>query len=74
LIPPKGAVLTVTGLTQAIVLTKNTNGQQATYKGHFLYTYIKDTKPLVANGNLVENGKWHVVPANIQPKPQASAS
>jgi predicted lipoprotein with Yx(FWY)xxD motif len=42
----------------------NANGSQATYNGHPLYTFAKDTGPGQTNGEGV-NGKWHVVASDV---------
>jgi predicted lipoprotein with Yx(FWY)xxD motif len=42
----------------------NANGSQATYNGHPLYTYAKDTGPGQTNGEGV-GGKWHVATTDL---------
>jgi predicted lipoprotein with Yx(FWY)xxD motif len=42
----------------------NANGSQATYNGHPLYTYAKDTGPGQTNGEGV-GGKWHVATSDL---------
>jgi len=62
-----GTLRAVTGLpAKSLVLAKNTNGSQVIFQNHPLYTYKSDKKALVATGNGVDGGKWHIALPSLQ--------
>jgi len=60
LLQSNGESLTVAELPVKLVVVQNANGQQITYQGHPLYTYTQDKMPLIALGDKLGGGTWHV--------------
>jgi predicted lipoprotein with Yx(FWY)xxD motif len=84
--PVKGPATAGVGLTGKLGTIKRPDGStQATYNGHPLYTFIKDTGPGTDTGNDVNafGGLWHALtasgsavpapPATTPPAPPATA-
>jgi predicted lipoprotein with Yx(FWY)xxD motif len=77
--PVKGPVTAGAGLTGQLGTIKRSDGStQATYNGHPLYTFVKDTGPGTDTGNGVDafGGLWHALTASgsAAPAPAPSGS
>jgi predicted lipoprotein with Yx(FWY)xxD motif len=77
--PVKGPVTAGAGLTGTLGTIKRSDGSaQATYDGHPLYTFVKDTGPGTDTGNGLDafGGLWHALTASgsAAPAPTPSAS
>ena len=77
--PVKGPVIAGAGLAGKLGTIKRSDGStQATYNGHPLYTFVKDTGPGTDKGNGVDafGGLWHALTASgsAAPAPTPSAS
>src|SRR5258705_277073 len=77
--PVKGPVTAGAGLTGKLGTIKRSDGSaQATYDGHPLYTFVKDTVPGTDTGNGVNafGGLWHALTASgsAAPAPAPSGS
>ncbi len=74
--PVKGPVTAGSGVTGTLGTITRSNGEkQATYDGHPLYTFVRDTAPGQAHGNGVDafGGLWHEMTVSGA-APSASAS
>ena len=77
--PVKGPVIAGAGLAGKLGTIKRSDGStQATYNGHPLYTFVKDTGPGTDTGNGVDafGGLWHALTASgsAAPAPTPSGS
>jgi len=77
--PVKGPATAGAGLTGKLGTIKRSDGSaQATYNGHPLYTFVKDTGPGTDTGNGVNafGGLWHALTASgsVAPAPTPSGS
>jgi predicted lipoprotein with Yx(FWY)xxD motif len=77
--PVKGPVTAAAGLTGKLGTIKRSDGSaQATFDGHPLYTFVKDTGPGTDTGNGVNafGGLWHALTASgsAAPAPTPSGS
>jgi len=77
--PVKGPVTAGAGLTGQLGTIKRSDGStQATYNGHPLYTFVKDTGPGTDTGNGLDafGGLWHALTASgsAAPAPAPSCS
>ena len=77
--PVKGPATAGAGLTGKLGTIKRSDGSaQATYNGHPLYTFVKDTGPGTDTGNGVNafGGLWHALTASgsAAPAPAPSGS
>jgi predicted lipoprotein with Yx(FWY)xxD motif len=77
--PVKGPVTAAAGLTGKLGTIKRSDGSaQATFDGHPLYTFVKDTGPGTDTGNGVNafGGLWHALTASgsAAPVPTPSGS
>ena len=77
--PVKGPVTAGAGLTGQLGTIKRSDGStQATYNGHPLYTFVKDTGPGTDTGNGLDafGGLWHALTASgsAAPAPAPSGS
>jgi predicted lipoprotein with Yx(FWY)xxD motif len=77
--PVKGPVTAGAGLTGQLGTIKRSDGStQATYNGHPLYTFVKDTGPDTDTGNGLDafGGLWHALTASgsAAPAPAPSGS
>jgi predicted lipoprotein with Yx(FWY)xxD motif len=77
--PVKGPVTAGAGLTGQLGTIKRSDGStQATYNGHPLYTFVKDTGPGTDTGNGLDafGGLWHALTASgsAAPAPALSGS
>ena len=79
--PVKGPVTAAAGLTGKLGTIKRSDGSaQATFDGHPLYTFVKDTGPGTDTGNGVNafGGLWHALTASGSaaqaPTPPGSSS
>ena len=73
--PVKGLATAGAGLTGKLGTIKRSDGStQATYNGHPLYTFIKDTGPGTDTGNGVNafGGLWHALTASGSAVPAAT--
>ena len=57
--PPLKVSASTQGLVHWSAIDRGLGSTQATYKGHPLYTYAKDSKPGDVNGDGVD-GTWHI--------------
>ena len=70
--PVKGPVTAGAGVTGTLGTIKRSDGSaQATYDGHPLYTFVKDTGPGTDTGNGLNafGGLWHALTASGSPVP-----
>jgi len=75
--PVKGPVTAGAGLTGQLGTIKRSDGStQATYNGHPLYTFVKDTGPGTDTGNGLDafGGLWHALTASGSAAPAAAPS
>jgi len=75
--PVKGPVTAGAGLTGTLGTIKRSDGSaQATYDGHPLYTFVKDTGPGTDTGNGLNafGGLWHALTASGSPAPASTPS
>ena len=75
--PVKGPATAEVGLTGKLGTIKRPDGStQATYNGHPLYTFIKDTGPGTDKGNGVNafGGLWHALTASGSAAPASISS
>ena len=75
--PVKGPVTAGAGLTGKLGTIERSDGSaQATYNGHPLYTFVKDTGPGTDTGNGVDafGGLWHALTASGSAAPAAIPS
>jgi predicted lipoprotein with Yx(FWY)xxD motif len=76
--PVKGPATAVSGVTGTLgTITRSDGTTQATYDGHPLYTFVKDTAPGQAKGNglNLSGGLWHeMTVSGATPAAGASAS
>jgi predicted lipoprotein with Yx(FWY)xxD motif len=75
--PVKGPATAGVGLTGKLGTIKRPDGStQATYNGHPLYTFIKDTGPGTDKGNGVNafGGLWHALTASGSVAPASTPS
>ena len=75
--PVKGPATAGAGLTGKLGTIKRPDGStQATYNGHPLYTFIKDTRPGTDKGNGVNafGGLWHALTASGSAVPASISS
>ena len=75
--PVKGPATAGAGLTGKLGTIKRSDGSaQATYNGHPLYTFIKDTGPGTDTGNGVNafGGLWHALTASGSAAPTSISS
>jgi predicted lipoprotein with Yx(FWY)xxD motif len=76
--PVKGPATAMSGVTGTLgAITRPDGPTQATYDGHPLYTFVKDTAPGQAKGNGVNafGGLWHeMTVSGSTPGASASAS
>ena len=75
--PVKGPVTARAGLTGTLGTIKRSDGSaQATYDGHPLYTFVKDTGPGTDTGNGLNafGGVWHALTASGSPAPVSTPS
>ena len=75
--PVKGPVTAGAGLTGKLGTIERSDGSaQATYNGHPLYTFVKDTGPGTDTGNGVDafGGLWHALTASGSAVPAAIPS
>jgi len=77
--PVKGPVTAGAGLTGTLGTIKRSDGSaQATFDGHPLYTFVKDTGPGTDTGNGLNafGGQWHALTASgsAAPAPAPSGS
>ena len=75
--PVKGPVTAGAGLTGKLGTIERSDGSaQATYNGHPLYTFVKDTGPGTDTGNGVNafGGLWHALTASGSAAPASTSS
>jgi hypothetical protein len=75
--PVKGPVTAGAGLTGTLGTIKRSDGSaQATYDGHPLYTFVKDTGPGTDTGNGLNafGGLWHALTASGSAAPASTPS
>ena len=76
--PVKGPATAMSGVTGTLgTITRSDGTTQATYDGHPLYTFVKDTAPGQATGNglNLSGGVWHeMTVSGATPAAGASAS
>ena len=75
--PVKGPVTAGAGLTGTLGTIKRSDGSaQATYDGHPLYTFVKDTGPGTDTGNGLNafGGLWHALTASGSAAPVSTSS
>jgi predicted lipoprotein with Yx(FWY)xxD motif len=75
--PVKGPVTAGAGLAGKLGTIERSDGSaQATYDGHPLYTFVKDTGPGTDTGNGVNafGGLWHALTASGSPAPASTPS
>jgi predicted lipoprotein with Yx(FWY)xxD motif len=75
--PPVGKVTAGPGVTGTIAtITRSDGSTQATYDGHPLYTFVKDTAPGQAKGNglNLSGGVWHEITPAGSAVPVSSAA
>ena len=75
--PVKGPVTAAAGLTGKLGTIKRSDGSaQATFDGHPLYTFVKDTGPGTDTGNGVSafGGLWHALTASGSAAPTPAPS
>jgi predicted lipoprotein with Yx(FWY)xxD motif len=76
--PVKGPATAMSGVTGKLgTITRSDGTTQATYAGHPLYTFVKDTAPGQAQGNglNLSGGVWHeMTVSGVTPAAGASAS
>jgi predicted lipoprotein with Yx(FWY)xxD motif len=75
--PVKGPVTAGAGLTGTLGTIKRSDGSaQATYDGHPLYTFVKDTGPGTDTGNGLDafGGLWHALTASGSAAPASTPS
>jgi predicted lipoprotein with Yx(FWY)xxD motif len=75
--PVKGPATAAAGLTGKLGTIKRSDGStQASYNGHPLYTFVKDTGPGTDTGNGVNafGGLWHALTASGSPVPASTPS
>ena len=75
--PVKGPATAGAGLTGKLGTIKRSDGStQATYNGHPLYTFVKDTGPGTDKGNGVNafGGLWHALTASGSAAPASTPS
>jgi predicted lipoprotein with Yx(FWY)xxD motif len=75
--PVKGPVTAGAGLTGKLGTIERSDGSaQATYDGHPLYTFVKDTGPGTDTGNGVNafGGLWHALTASGSAAPTSTTS
>jgi hypothetical protein len=73
----KGPVTAGAGLTGKLGTIKRSDGSaQATYNGHPLYTFVKDTGPGTDTGNGLNafGGLWHALTASGSAAPASTPS
>jgi predicted lipoprotein with Yx(FWY)xxD motif len=73
--PVKGPVTAAAGLTGKLGTIKRSDGSaQATFDGHPLYTFVKDTGPGTDTGNGVNafGGLWHALTASGSAAPAST--
>jgi len=75
--PVKGPVTAAADLTGKLGTIKRSDGSaQATFDGHPLYTFVKDTGPGTDTGNGLNafGGLWHALTASGSPAPASTPS
>jgi len=75
--PVKGPAAAGAGLTGKLGTIKRSDGStQATYNGHPLYTFVKDTGPGTDTGNGLDafGGLWHALTASGSAAPTSTPS